>query len=228
LQETNFANSTISYYNKGALLGLLLDLEIRSRTHGQKSLDDALRSLYHKFYEAPAATTYGPGRGYEEKDLLDEVNTLTGTNFNEFFEKYVRGTEPLPYTQTLGLVGMQLQVDAAPDAIPWIGISAEQQDRGLLITSVRPGSEAEHAGLSRDDLILNVDELSLATSTLSERLKMYPAGAEVPFTIERHARQERVMVKLAAPVKDQYSIAENPATSAEQKSLRDAWLSSGN
>ena len=61
MQETNFANSTISYYNKGALLGMLLDLEIQSRTQGAKSLLDALSLLYHKFYEAPQATYYGPG-----------------------------------------------------------------------------------------------------------------------------------------------------------------------
>jgi predicted metalloprotease with PDZ domain len=227
LQETNFANSAISYYNKGALLGWLLDLEIRARTHGRKSLDDLLRSLYHKFYEAPAATPYGPGKGYEEKDLLDEVNALTGSDFTGFFDRYIRGTDPLPYEQTLGQVGLELQVKAADGATPWIGVSAEQEDRGLLITSVRPGSEADHAGLSKGDLLLNVDELSLATGTLSERLKMYPPGTEVPFTVERHMRQERIMVKLAAPVKDQYSIAEMSGAAADQKSLRERWLNSG-
>ncbi|HET7841224.1 MAG TPA: hypothetical protein VFM21_06440, partial [Terriglobia bacterium] len=54
MQETNFANATISYYNKGGLLGLLLDLEIRSRTGGAKSLDDVMRYFYQKFYASPA------------------------------------------------------------------------------------------------------------------------------------------------------------------------------
>src|SRR5437588_9832958 len=70
MQETNFASSTISYYNKGALLGMLLDLEIRSRTRGRKSLDDVLRLMVHECYDAPATSYYGPGRGYEEKDVL--------------------------------------------------------------------------------------------------------------------------------------------------------------
>lgn len=227
MQETNFSNSTISYYNKGALLGMLLDLEIRSRTHGRKSLDDLMRSLYQKFYEASAATKYGPVRGYEEKDLLEAANALTGSDFTGYFEKYVAGTESLPYAQTLALAGLVLQVNVAPDAAPWIGVSAAQEDRGLRISSVRPGSEADRAGLSAGDLLLNVDELSLATETLKDRLKIYPPGAEVPFTIERHNRQERINVKLAAPVKDRYSIEELPAATAEQKAIGDAWLHVG-
>jgi predicted metalloprotease with PDZ domain len=227
MQETNFPNSTISYYNKGALLGMMLDLEIRSRTHGQKSLDDLMRALYQKFYEASAATNYGPGRGYEEKDLLEALNALTDSDFTEFFKRYVAGTDPLPYSQTLALAGLELQDGLPPDAAPWVGISAVQEDRGLRITSVRPGSGADLGGLSTGDLILNVDELSLATTTLHDRLKMYPPGAEVPFTVERHNRQLRITVKLAAPVKDQYSIEELPGATAEQKAIGDAWLHVG-
>ncbi|HEV2350741.1 MAG TPA: PDZ domain-containing protein [Terriglobia bacterium] len=224
MQETNFPNSTISYYNKGALLGMLLDLEIRSRTHGRKSLDDLMRSLYQSFYAAPPATIYGPGHGYEEKDLLEATNALTGSDFTEFFNKYVAGTEPLPCAQTLALAGLELQTSVASDATPWIGISAQQEDRGLRITSVRPGSGADLGGLSAGDLLLNVDELSLATTALKDRLKIYPPGAEVPFTVERHNRRERITVKLSAPVKDQYSIDELPAATAEQKAIGDAWL----
>jgi len=228
MQETNFANSTISYYNKGALLAMLLDLEIRSRTHGQKSLDDVMRLLYHNFYQAPAATNYGPGRGYEEKDILDAVNTVTGSNFAEFFEKYVHGTAPLPYTQTLALAGMELKVSAVPGAGPSIGVSTQAEDIGLRITSVRPGSAADRAGLSADDLLINVDELSLAITSLRDRLKMYPPGAEVPFTIERHAQRERITVKLDPPPRDQYSIEELSGSTPEQKAVRDGWLAVGN
>ena len=224
MQETNFANTTISYYTKGALLGMLLDLEIRGRTHGQKSLDDVMRYLYHYFYESPAATYYGPGRGYEENDLLAAMNAVSGADFAAFFEKYVRGTEPLPYAQTLALAGLELKVGAAPGASPSIGVTTQLEDRGLRITSVRPGSAAERAGLSRDDLLLSVDELSLATTALGDRLKMYPPGSEVPFRIERHLRQERLNVTLDPPFKDQYSIAETGTATTDENQLRDSWL----
>jgi predicted metalloprotease with PDZ domain len=228
MQETNFANSTISYYNKGALLAMLLDLEIRSRTHGQKSLDDVMRFLYHNFYQAPAATNYGPGRGYEEKDLLDAANTVTGGDFTEFFEKFVHGIAPLPYTETLALAGLELKVSTAPGAGPSIGVSTQAEDIGLRITSVRPGSAADRGGLSADDLLVSVDELSLALTSLRDRLKIYPPGAEVPFTIERHALRERITVKLDPPPRDHYSIEEMSAATGEQKTIRDGWLAVGN
>ena len=224
LQETNFDNSTISYYNKGVLLGMLLDLEIRSRTHGQKSLDDVMRLLYHNFYQAAAVTNYGPGRGYEEKDLLDAVNAVTGGDFTEFFEKYVHGTEPLPEAQTLALAGLELKVSAAPGANPSIGVSTQAEDLGLRITSVRPGSAADLAGLSADDLLINVDELSLAMTSLGDRLKIYPPGAEVPFTIERHTQRERINVKLDPPPRDQYSIEEMSGSTPDQLMVRKSWL----
>ena len=224
MQETNFSNSTISYYNKGALLGMLLDLEIRSSTHGQKSLDDVMRYLYQKFYQAPAVTNYGPGRGYGEKDLLEAANAVTGGDFTEFFEKYVHGTQPLPYAQTLARAGLELKVSTPPGASPSIGVSTKAEDLGLRITSVRPGSAADRAGLSADDLLINVDELSLAITPLSDRLKMYPPGAEVPFTFERHGQRERITVKLDPPPEDQYSIEEVSGTTAGQKAVRDGWL----
>ncbi|PYU93715.1 MAG: hypothetical protein DMG25_08680 [Acidobacteria bacterium] len=224
MQETNFANSTISYYNKGALLGMLLDLEIRSRTRGQKSLDDVLRLMYHEFYDAPATSYYGPGRGYEEKDILEAVNAVAASDFGPFFERYVRGTEPLPYAQALALAGLKLRVATEAGAPPSLGITIQPTDRGVRITSVRPGGAADRAGLARDDLLVAVDELSLATEELRNRLKIYPPGADVPFTVERHGRRTRIAVKLDPPAADQYSIEELPGATADQVNVRNGWL----
>ena len=130
MQETNFANSTISYYNKGALLGMLLDLEMLSRTQGAKSLLDVLSSLYHKFYETPPATYYGPGHGYNEQDILEAVNEVAGSDFTPFFESYVRGTAPLPYGRALGVAGLALRISVPEGSPPRIGITALPDDRG--------------------------------------------------------------------------------------------------
>jgi len=224
MQETNFANATISYYNKGALLGLLLDVEVRSRTNGQKSLDDVMRWMYQKLYETPAATYYLPGRGYEEKDILAALNTVSGSDFSEFFARYVAGTAELPVADELAKLGLRLNVTVDAGATLDLGILYQQADTGIRITAVRPGGAADRAGLSRDDLLTEVDTLPLTTEQLGTRLKMYPAGAEVPFTVERHAQQLRTTVKLGPPVADQYAIAEVPSATPAQASLREAWL----
>jgi predicted metalloprotease with PDZ domain len=224
MQETNFANSTISYYNKGALLGMLLDLEIQSRTQGAKSLLDVLSSLYHKLYEAPPATYYGPGRGYNEQDILEAVNEVAGSDFGAFFESYVRGTAPLPYGRALGVAGLALRVSVPECSPPGIGITALPDNRGVRVFAVRAGGAADRAGLGRDDLLIAVDNQSLATVDLSERLKAYPPGATVPFTVERHGRQETINLTLDPPVQNSYSIQELSAATPQQTAIRDRWL----
>jgi predicted metalloprotease with PDZ domain len=224
MQQTNFANATINYYNKGLVLGMLLDLEIRARTRGQKSLDDVLRLMYQQFYEATPSSYYGPGRGYEEKDILDAVDTVSGSDFASFFDGYVRGTEPLAYNQTLARAGLKLRVAAETGAPPSLGIITDSVPTGARIVAVRPGGAADRAGLSRDDLLIAVDELSLATQELAARLKMYLPGTEVPFTVERHGRRQRIWVKLDPPPASEYSIDELREATPEQIGVRNAWL----
>jgi predicted metalloprotease with PDZ domain len=225
MQETNFANTTISYYNKGALLGMLLDFEVRARTGGAKSLDDVMRLMYQRFYGAPPDTYYLPGHGYEEGDVLRALNEVSGTDFTDFFRRYVQGTDPLPYAGTLAKAGLGLNSAATVGSSPSLGIQFRPANTGILITSVLPGSAAERAGLGRDDLLVAVDNFSLATETLGDRLKIYPAGAEVPFTVQRHADREIVIVKLDPPRADDYAIADLPEATPEQAALRRAWLS---
>ena len=227
MQETNFANVTISYYNKGAALGMLLDLEARARTQGQKSLEDVVKAMYHKFYEAPAETYYAPGRGYQEKDVLEALQEVSGSDFSSFFERYIAGTQPLPYSDDLARAGLRLRVSVPAGSGPSVGAIAQLDLRGAKIFAVRPGSAAERAGLSRDDLIVAVDDQPLATQELRDRLKAYSPGAEVPFTIERHGRRQIIIVKLDPPSPSEYAIEDLPNATPEQVRLRKAWLGEG-
>jgi len=224
MQETNFANTTISYYNKGALLGMLLDLEIRSRTGGSKSLLDVMQLMYHQFYESPAGTYYGPGRGFEEKDVEAALQSVTGSDFAPFFERYVRGTDPLPYQETLAKAALRLNLETPRDAGPMLGIGAQMENRGVRIVSVVPGGAADRAGLSRDDLLIDVDNQTLATEDLATRLKAYPPGSSVPITVERHGRRDRIYVTLDPPLSSAYSLVPLSSAAPEQKAIREAWL----
>jgi predicted metalloprotease with PDZ domain len=223
-QETNFANATISYYDKGAVLGMLLDLEVRSRTQGRKSLLDAIRWMYQEFYQAPASSYYGPGRGFEDKDIVNALDSVTGADFAPFFQRYVEGLEPLPYEATLNLAGLQLRTETAADAAPSLGVMVQPESQGARIVSLVPGGAAERAGLSRDDLLIDVDNQSLATEDLSFRLRAYPVGATVPMTVERHGRREIIAVTLDPPLRNQYSIVLLPSATPEQVALREGWL----
>ena len=107
-QKTNFQNTNISYYNKGELLGWLLDLDIRARTGGAKTLDDVMRLMWQRFWLGRTTSYYLQGHGYTVEDFRKAVEDVSGASYAEFFARYVAGVEELPYDAVLGKVGLRL------------------------------------------------------------------------------------------------------------------------
>jgi len=127
--ETNRQNTVISYYTKGEALAMLLDLKIRAASRGAKSLDDVLRLLKARTWDAPSTSYYLQGRGYTEADVEQAASEVMGSDLHDWFERYVGGVEELPWGETLPLAGLTLRVDElgdgrayflldAPDATP--------------------------------------------------------------------------------------------------------------
>src|SRR5829696_2123795 len=102
-QDENSINSQISYYDKGAILGLLLDLEIRGRTRGAKSLDDVLRYLYTEFFKK--------NRNYTPMDFQKACELMAGSSLEDFFSRFVRGKEELNYNAALEAAGLRLETN---------------------------------------------------------------------------------------------------------------------
>ncbi len=88
-QDENAINNQISYYEKGALVAGLLDVEIRKASGGAKSLDDVLRYFYTEFYKK--------GRNYTPEDVQKTAEMMAGKSLDDFFRKYVRGREEIDY-----------------------------------------------------------------------------------------------------------------------------------
>jgi predicted metalloprotease with PDZ domain len=120
--------------------------------------------------------------------------------------------------------GLQLRIETPADALPSLGATVQPEFRGTRIVSILPGGAADRAGLSRDDLLIDIDDQSLATEDLATRLKPYPAGASVPINVERHGHRERIAVTLDPPNRTQYSIVPLSSATPEQVALREAWL----
>ena len=98
---------------------------------------------------------------------------------------------------------------------------------GLRISAVKPGGAADRAGLGRDDLVVAIDNQSLATEDFDTRLRAYLPGAGVPFTVDRHGRREIINVTLDPPLPSSYAIQELPGATPQQVAIRNHWLAGG-
>ena len=224
-QRTNLQNTSLSYYLKGELIALNLDLLIRGNTKGQRSLDDVMRRAYDEFYvKSPNANYYLKGRGYTIEDFARVVSEVAGVDMNPFFARYIRGTETLPYGEALAAVGLRLV--KSPSNQPYdAGIALNQQNRqALQIGAVRSNSPAEKAGLQQDDIIISIGGVPVSRENWRSVLNRSKQGDRVPVTVRRFRESLDLMVQLEAPDLSVYRIEENPNASAESKVLRAAWL----
>ncbi|MBV4357542.1 M61 family metallopeptidase [Pinibacter aurantiacus] len=96
----NDKNKTISYYDKGPVVALLLDFEIRHQTKNTKSLDDVMRLLYQKFYKEKQ-------RGFTEKEFWAACESIAGTSLTTIYN-YVHSTEELNYQKYLAYAGLNI------------------------------------------------------------------------------------------------------------------------
>jgi len=154
-------NKTISYYDKGPVLGLMLDLKIRHETRNKHSLDDLMRKLYYKYYKEQQ-------RGFTETELKAECEAIAGVPLTQFFE-YVYTTKPVDYPTFFNYAG--LKIDTIPKPVPgaWLGINTRQRNDSVFINSVDWESPAWNAGLRAGDRITML-EGAVATKKLLDDL----------------------------------------------------------
>ena len=216
-QTTNLQNTSISYYPKGELIGMVMDLLVRGRSKGRSSLDDVMRAMYEEFYlKSPNSSYYLRGRGYQPEDLERIVALRSGVDFSDFFKRHVRDVEVLPYDEAFAYVGLRLVKTPAKDPYD-LGLSVQLGPmRQVMITNVRNNSPAENAGLQAGDVII-----SFAGKEPLPRLK---AGESVPVTVKRDRLTIKTNILVGEPEVFDYRIEEKPDATVEQKALRAGWL----
>lgn len=223
-QRTNLQNISISYYPKGELIGLVLDLMIRGKTNGKGSLDEVMRRMYDEFYlKSPNATYYLRGRGYTTEDFERVASEVGGFDMSGFFRRYVRGTETLPYDEALAFAGLRLVREQARQPFN-AGIGIDWQKNNLTIGVVRNGSPAEGAGLQEGDEIVSLGRKNVARENFLVSLARYKQGDRVPISVKRNRRTIQTSLVLGPPERFEYRIEERKDATPEQKAVRAAWL----
>ena len=220
-QDENSVNSQVDYYDKGSILGLLLDLEIRRQSRGAKSLDDVMRYLYTEFYER--------NRNYTPHDFQQASELMAGSSLEQFFANYVRGREEFDYDSALAAAGLRLDKTAATDGSKavekaYLGADLAQEGDRLLVKKVYAGAPAYEQGLNTGDQIIALNNTRTNKDFFDARLAEKRPGDLVTLTIFRSDNLSTLLIKLGGRVNAVYRIVPVDNSTKEEKRIYQAWL----
>jgi predicted metalloprotease with PDZ domain len=218
-QDENSPNAVVSYYAKGSLVALALDLEIRRRTAGRRSLDDVMRLMWRDFGRGSYRGGHLP-RGVAEDDMPRLVRQATGLELRERIDAWAYGTADLPLAALLRPFGIDWSAKAADDA-PSLGIRVATRGADLAIASAANGGAAHRAGLSAGDVLVAVDGLRVDEKSLKALLARRRAGDRV--TVHAFRRDELLAVQatLRPPEPTEVTLA---VRGGQPNPLRRGWL----
>jgi predicted metalloprotease with PDZ domain len=225
--DSNSVNSTISYYEKGELVALMLDLRIRRLSDGKRSLDDVLRLAWERFAARDV--------GYYDGAMADLSAEILGAELGTFFADYVDGTATLDPNPDLAFVGLSLvQVPKDTDRAlekdefgfalaPSLGVGTESS-RGLCrIKEVREGGAAWQAGLDAGDIVLAIDGMRVTADTIQDRLDR-TAGRPVTITYYRGQELRSMEVEPVMARVEEWKILPLDDVDSLQEEAFEAWM----
>lgn len=229
--DENSRNTTISYYSKGALVGLLLDAEVRRATSDERSLDDVMRLAYAR---------YSGEQGYTPEQFYACASEVAGRDLSRWFGETVESTRELDYGPLLAHYGLRFadperredkdakstaeKSDADAPIPGWIGLVTRDSGGRLLVSRVDRDTPAYAAGFNVDDEILAVDTYRVLPGEWSDRLKQYSPGDRAAVVIARRQRLLTIDVTFEKEPADPWKIELDPDASAEAKEARRRWL----
>jgi predicted metalloprotease with PDZ domain len=215
-RDENMSNTTISYYDKGAVLGLLLDLSIRHATGDRKSLDDVMRYLYATYYKEKR-------RGFTDAEFREACESVAGTGLGEIFE-YASTTKAIDYPKYLAYAG--LDIDTAPKDSPggYLGADVNSRDGAAVIRRVEWDSPAQRAGLSALDEILAIDGVRITAQNLDSVLLAKAPRDGVKVLVSRNGRVREIDATLGKKSERSYRISASAHPDALQSEILEGWL----
>ncbi|MES2148364.1 MAG: PDZ domain-containing protein [Pseudomonadota bacterium] len=179
-QDENAPNAIVSYYAKGSMIALAIDLTIRAKTGGKKSLDDVMRALWQRY-----GRDFYPSvrRGVGEAEVEALFDEISGLKLKPLFERYVRGTADLPLARLFAPFGVKLN-DERKAGKPALDVTV---GRDASLSQVHEGGAAHRAGMSAGDVLVAVDGLRVAGNP-DALLSRYKVGETV--TVHAFRRDE--------------------------------------
>jgi len=206
---------SISYYNKGDLLGVLLDLTVRENSHGRASLREVFQWMNQHY--AQQGKFFPDSAGVREA-----AEAAGGGDLGPFFEKYVAGTAEIPWNDFFRSVGLKVERRSVQVADAGF-VAARNFDASPSVLSVEAGSAAAAAGLAAGDAILEVNGHT-AASDFESRLDSLHPGDTLKLRVRNRRGDRELQWKLGSRNQIVWEMKELDPVSGQQRARRAAWL----
>jgi len=207
---------SISYYNKGELLGITLDLAVREASHGQASLREVFQWMNQNYARK--------GRYFADSEGVREAaEAVSHADLGWFFAKYVAGTEEIPWNDFFHSVGLRLTEGRTTVADAGF-VGSRNYDGPMTVAAVTAGSDAERAGLQVGEAILEINH-KMAAQEFSEEMARLAPGDKIVLKVRgRRGGERELRWKIGSREEMSYEFNDVEKVTAEQLARRVAWL----
>lgn len=209
-QDENAPNAIVSYYTKGSLIALALDLKIRRTSNNEKSLDDVMRWLWEKF---------GDGKtGTQEGEIEAIIMQISGLDLADFFQRYLYGCEDLPLPLLLAEFGVDVSMRPSSnsqdkggkrcehdDLKMHIGVRYKEDEKTAILSHVFSDSPAQMAGLSAGDEVIAVNGIKVSRNSIEDYIAQFSEGQQLKmYVFRRDELMEMILTLLPVPLDTYY------------------------
>lgn len=209
--DENAINNQISYYDKGEIVNMLLDVSIRTASGGAKSLDDVMRHLYNEFSRK--------GKNFTPDDYQKASESMAGRSLDDFFAKYVRGRAEIDYSAIVSGIGLQMKTKQSGTGKAFVGAETAETDGRLSIRTVPAGTPAFEQGLNTGDQIIAIDGFRASSTFMTSYLGERKPNDVVKLTIFRFDKLREIAFTLGSDARKDYEFAPAAAPTEDQKRL---------
>lgn len=213
----NSNNTGVSYYSKGEVIGLLMDLKIAQATKGAKSLDDVMRAMYEQVKTS--------GKGYTDAEFKTMVEKISGIDFTQFWADYVNGTTPVDYKQFFGYAGVKVKNENEGKRVPYLGVASKRTEGRIYISAVSRNSAAWIAGLNVNDEVISID--GTPVEAVIERMPAITnkkVGDVVQINVMRDGLPKTIAATLKANPNMKLAAELDAKASKQQLQVRKRWF----
>lgn len=225
-----YKSQYINVYQKGALIGLCLDIQLRKLSGGKMGTQELMREL---------AKSYGKDKPFKDNELFDKIVSLTYPEIGTFFKKYVAGSTPIPYAEILAMAGLRLEPIANRETISLgkIDLKPNRTTGRMQITDVSAMNKfGESMGFMEGDELVSLDAKPLTVETWEETWNAYQGshkeGDKVKMVVARPDGKGAYVQKalkakaFGIKIKGMNVVSIDPAATPDQIAVRKSWLGS--